>query len=76
MRQFLAAFVFVLALSPITHAAPGAVRCGKLLDVRTGQMLADLIAVNGDPASDVRVLESVKFVLKGGTVVRNDLGAK
>jgi len=37
---------------------------------------ADLIAVSGDPASDVRVLESVKFVLKGGAVVRNDLAAK
>jgi imidazolonepropionase-like amidohydrolase len=34
---------------------------------------ADLIAVNGDPLSDVKVLESVKFVLKGGTVVKNDL---
>jgi len=37
---------------------------------------ADLIAVTGDPASDVHVLESVKFVMKGGTVVRNDLAAK
>jgi len=34
---------------------------------------ADLIAVSGDPLSDVRALESVKFVMKGGTVVRNDL---
>jgi imidazolonepropionase-like amidohydrolase len=37
---------------------------------------ADLIAVNGDPTSDVRVLESVRFVMKGGTVIRNDLAAK
>jgi len=37
---------------------------------------ADLIAVSGDPLSDVRVLESVKFVMKGGAVVRNDLAAK
>ena len=35
---------------------------------------ADLIAVNGDPLSDVKVLENVKFVLKGGMVVKNDLG--
>jgi len=37
---------------------------------------ADIIAVNGDPLGNVRVLESVKFVMKGGVVVRNDLGSK
>jgi imidazolonepropionase-like amidohydrolase len=37
---------------------------------------ADLIAVTGDPTSDVRVLESVKFVMKGGSVVRNDYAGK
>jgi imidazolonepropionase-like amidohydrolase len=37
---------------------------------------ADVIGVKGDPTSDVRVLESVKFVMKGGTVVRNDLAVK
>ncbi|HTQ59503.1 MAG TPA: amidohydrolase family protein [Candidatus Solibacter sp.] len=37
---------------------------------------ADLIAVTGDPLADVRVLESVKFVMKGGAVVRNDLSAR
>ena len=37
---------------------------------------ADLIAVGGDPLTDVKVLESVTFVLKGGAVIRNDSGAK
>ncbi|MGB7846639.1 MAG: amidohydrolase family protein [Candidatus Acidiferrum sp.] len=37
---------------------------------------ADLIAVNGDPLTDVKVLESVTFVMKGGAVVRNDAGSK
>ncbi len=37
---------------------------------------ADIIAVSGDPLSDVRVLESVKFVMKNGGVVRNDFSAK
>ena len=37
---------------------------------------ADIIAVSGDPLSDVRVLESVKFVMKDGTVVRNDFAGK
>src|SRR5712664_858828 len=37
---------------------------------------ADIIAVSGDPLSDVRVLESVKFVMKNGAVVRNDFSTK
>ena len=31
---------------------------------------ADLIAVEGDPLADVRVLESVKHVMKGGQLVK------
>ena len=31
---------------------------------------ADLIAVDGDPLSDVRVLESVAVVMKGGRLVK------
>ncbi len=34
---------------------------------------ADLIAVSGDPLSDVILLENVKFVLKGGAVTKNEL---
>jgi imidazolonepropionase-like amidohydrolase len=34
---------------------------------------ADLIAVSGDPLADVSELQHVKFVMKGGVVVRNDL---
>jgi len=34
---------------------------------------ADVIAVAGDPLSDITELERVKFVMKGGQVVRNDL---
>ncbi len=37
---------------------------------------ADLIAVSGDPLADVRVLENVKFVLKGGTVYWNEFSPK
>jgi imidazolonepropionase-like amidohydrolase len=33
---------------------------------------ADLIAVNGDPLEDVKVLERVRFVMKGGEVYRNE----
>jgi imidazolonepropionase-like amidohydrolase len=34
---------------------------------------ADLVAVEGDPTQDVKVLEAVKVVLKGGEVIRNDV---
>ena len=33
---------------------------------------ADVIAVSGDPLSDVTEMERVKFVMKGGQIVRND----
>lgn len=36
-------------------------------------LLADVIAVLGDPLSDISVTEQVCFVMKGGTVFRNDL---
>ena len=33
---------------------------------------ADLIAIDGDPLQDVTILEHVKFVMKGGDVVKNE----
>jgi imidazolonepropionase-like amidohydrolase len=34
---------------------------------------ADFVGVSGNPANDVTELERIKFVMKGGQVVRNDL---
>jgi imidazolonepropionase-like amidohydrolase len=44
----------------------GAVEPGKF---------ADLVAVAGDPLADPTELERVRFVMKAGKVVRNDLGS-
>jgi imidazolonepropionase-like amidohydrolase len=36
----------------------------------TAGRYADLVAVKGDPLQDIRVLERVHFVMKGGAVVK------
>jgi imidazolonepropionase-like amidohydrolase len=35
---------------------------------------ADIIAVDGDPLQDITTLQHVKFVMKGGEVVKNEYG--
>jgi imidazolonepropionase-like amidohydrolase len=46
------------------QARVGAVEAGKF---------ADLIAVAGDPVADVTELERIRFVMKDGRVIRNDI---
>jgi imidazolonepropionase-like amidohydrolase len=45
---------------------------GKVGSIQVGNY-ADVIAVSGDPLADVTELERVKFVMKGGIVVKNDI---
>ena len=47
----------------------------KIGSIEPGKF-ADIVAVCGDPLTDITELERVKFVMKGGQVVRNDLDSK
>ena len=47
---------------------------GKVGAVERGRF-ADLIAVPGDPLKDITELERVKWVMKGGTVVKDEMGS-
>jgi imidazolonepropionase-like amidohydrolase len=43
----------------------------RIGSIETGKF-ADMIAVSGDPLSDITELQRVKFVMKGGKLIRND----
>jgi imidazolonepropionase-like amidohydrolase len=51
---------------------------GRAQDVGTLQAgkYADLIAVSADPLEDVRALENVGFVMKGGVVYKDSISGK
>jgi imidazolonepropionase-like amidohydrolase len=44
----------------------------KLGTIEAGKW-ADIVAVSGDPLKDIKELENVKFVMKGGTVYKNEV---
>lgn len=58
-----------------TNAAELLGRANDVGSVAPGRY-ADLIAVADDPLKDVRVLEKVPFVMKGGVVVKNELSPR
>ena len=54
--------------------APDALLDGELYtaELFAAGKFADLIAVDGDPLTDIATLEHAHFVMKGATVVKND----
>jgi imidazolonepropionase-like amidohydrolase len=69
-----------LGLSPLQSIQAATINAADLLgwSDKVGTLdagkWADLIAVDGDPLQDVTTLEKVKFVMKGGEVVKNEFG--
>jgi imidazolonepropionase-like amidohydrolase len=65
-------------MKPIEAIRSATVDAAELLGLqyRAGvvapKAFADIIAVDGDPLTDITTLGSVKFVMKGGKVYRND----
>src|ERR1039458_6679374 len=66
-----------LGLTPLQAIQAGTVNAADLLgwSDKVGSLepgaWADIVAVDGDPLADVTTLERVKFVMKGGEVVKN-----
>ncbi len=61
------------ALQTATVAAADLMGWSDRVGVIAPGHYADLVAVSGDPLADITELERVKFVMKGGVAVRNDL---
>jgi imidazolonepropionase-like amidohydrolase len=76
-KQF--AYMVKYGLTPMQAIQSATVNAADLLgwSDQVGSLepgrFADLIAVEGDPLKDVTTLEHVKFVMKGGQIVKNEL---
>jgi imidazolonepropionase-like amidohydrolase len=68
-----------LGMSPLAAIQSATTQAAELMgwSDRVGAIapgnFADIIAVEGNPLQDIKQLEQVKFVMKGGQIVRNDL---
>jgi imidazolonepropionase-like amidohydrolase len=61
-------------MKPVDALASATATAGRVFHMDIGQvkpgLLADLIAVDGDPTTDITVLRRVRFVMKNGVVYR------
>ena len=60
------------AIVSATGLAAEALRLGDQIGTIAPGMQADLIAVEGDPSTDITALRRVMFVMKGGKVYKNE----
>ena len=66
-------------MTPIEAIRSATLNCADLLGVDDrgeikADLLADIIAVPGDPLKDITVLEDVQFVMKGGRIYKRPEG--
>ena len=61
------------AIKTATSSAAELIGWSKKVGTVEGGKLADLVAVQGDPLKDISELERVKWVMKGGRVVKDEL---
>jgi imidazolonepropionase-like amidohydrolase len=64
-------------MTPVNALKAATMDAGKVLHMEIGQvksgMLADLIAMDGDPTQDIAALRSIRFVMKDGAVFKQEL---
>ena len=75
-------YLVQFGLTPMEAIRAATSRAADLLDEK-GELgvvapgaYADLVAVSGDPLKNVKELENVRFVMKGGSVFKNEIGNK
>ena len=75
-------YLVQFGLTPMEAIRAATSRAAELLDEK-GELgvvapgaYADIVAVSGDPLKNVKELENVRFVMKGGSVFKNEIGNK
>ena len=72
-------YMVKFGLTPVQAIRAATIEAARLMgwQDRVGSIevgkLADLVAVQGDPTTDITELERVKFVMKGGHVFKNEI---